>query len=207
MRFKKEHLFTALKLTWEGNLNQRACSVCCAEWWFSVDGGRCTSFEDITTSIFSEDAVDMSAPTTLTGGWSPFPLPLPCPFFLSNYVSTLTGVCSEVGNIPIFVGYHNIKLEVGPCPGHFISDTASGYFSTSRVIIEEVPLGEWVVREQQLCFQSYSLLLSYSFICVCSSRRCPSVSGSSGNNSCVFILTLSFSLTPSFVFVHPRVSL
>ena len=97
------------------------------------------------------------------------PPPTSLSIFLSNYVSTLTGVCSEVGNIPIFVGYHNIKLEVGPCPGHFISDTASGYFSTSRVIIEEVPLGEWVVREQQLCFQSYSLLLSYSFICVCSS--------------------------------------
>ena len=67
VRFKKEHLFTALRLTWEGTLRQKSCSVCCAQWWFSIDGAHCSNFEDITTSIFSRDAIDIFAPTTLTG--------------------------------------------------------------------------------------------------------------------------------------------
>jgi hypothetical protein len=116
VRFKKDHLFTALKFTWEGNFRQKSCTNCCAQWWFSVDGSRCTSFEDITTAIFSLSAVDMFAPTTLTG------------------------VCNQVGGVAIIQGPHNIKLEVGNCPGSGISNTASGFFSTSRIIVEEVPL-------------------------------------------------------------------
>lgn len=117
MRFTKEHPFTALKVTWEGNFRQKTCTNCCAQWWISIDGSRCTNFEDITTSIFSTSAaIDRFAPTTISG------------------------VCLQSGGVSILEGDHNIKLEVGNCPGFLITNTASGFFSTSRMIVEEVPM-------------------------------------------------------------------
>ena len=36
-------------------------------------------------------------------------------------------------------GSHTIRLEVSNCPGSPISDLATGFFSTSRFIIQELP--------------------------------------------------------------------
>jgi len=36
-------------------------------------------------------------------------------------------------------GKHTIRLEVSNCPGYPIADLATGFFSTSRFIIQELP--------------------------------------------------------------------
>ena len=116
--FTKLHDFTVLKLTWEGNFRKRNCNNCCARWWLTIDGSVCTSYEEIVTSIASSSAYDIFAPTTLTG------------------------VCVESGDTPLWSGNITISLHVGNCEGSQVSNTATGFFSTSRFIIEEIPLRE-----------------------------------------------------------------
>lgn len=113
--FNKQHSHTALKFTWEGSLRKKSCSSCCSRWWISIDGSACNYYERIETTIASSTAYDVFVPTTLTG------------------------ICTISETLPIESGIHLIRLEVGNCPGSQISNTASGFFSTSRLIVEEIP--------------------------------------------------------------------
>lgn len=115
VKFLKEHPFTVLRVTWEGNLLKRACTNCCAQWRIEIDGDQCTEYEDITTSITSSSAQDIFAPTTITG------------------------FCSRAGILPILNGNHLIRLTVKGCGNQFFN-TAGGFFSSSRLIVEEIPL-------------------------------------------------------------------
>ena len=118
-KFTKEHPHTVLRVTWEGNLRKRACNNCCTRWWIEIDGSECSSYEKIETSIISSTAQDIFAPTTISG------------------------LCVESGDLPISDGEHQIRLQVGPCDGsRLITNTASGFFSTSRLIVEEIPTRE-----------------------------------------------------------------
>ena len=91
------------------------CINCCSRWWINIDGSECSNYESIETSIRSSTAVDIFVPTTLTG------------------------VCYESGDLPISTGAHQITLMVGNCPGSPFTNAASGLFSTSRLIVEEIP--------------------------------------------------------------------
>lgn len=113
-KFTKDHLHTILRVTWEGNINKKVCTNCCAQWQIRIDGSECSNFEDIETSITSSSAQDVFAPTTITG------------------------YCLESGGVPINAGTHLLKLVVGGC-GNTFYNTATGFFSTSRLIVEEIP--------------------------------------------------------------------
>lgn len=117
-KFTKDHPHTVLRVTWEGNLRKRACTDCCTRWWVEIDGSPCSNNEGIETSIVSSTAQDIFAPTTVTG------------------------VCFESGDLPIANGIHQVRLMVGNCPDSGISNAGSGFFSTSRLIVEEIPRRE-----------------------------------------------------------------
>ena len=119
VRFNKRHEHTVLKLTWEGNFRKKSCSNCCAKWWFTIDGSACTAFEDIYTSIASSVAYDIFFPTTLTG------------------------VCFASSGLPLGAGKHFIALQVGNCDNSRIANSATGFGSSSRIIVEELPRGEY----------------------------------------------------------------
>lgn len=53
------------------------------------------------------------------------------------YCNVLSHVCKYC---TIGAGVHSIRLEVGNCPGSRITDLASGFFSTSRFLVEELPV-------------------------------------------------------------------
>ena len=120
-RFTKDHPHTVLRLTWEGNLRKRRCVNCCTRWWLEVDGSPCDSDASIETSIRSNSAQDVFAPTSISG------------------------FCASSGNLPISEGEHSIRLVNGNCPGSRIVDAGSGFFSTSRLIVEEIPRREFVI--------------------------------------------------------------
>lgn len=115
--FNKHHDYTVLKLTWEGNIRKRICDDCCAKWWFTVDGSACTNPEDIYTSISSSSALNIFLPTTLTG------------------------VCFAAQRLPLQRGLRRINLVVGNCDNSRIADLATGFDSSSRIIVEEMPRG------------------------------------------------------------------
>ena len=115
VKFMKLHEHTVLSLTWEGNLRKKSCSNCCTRWWIEVDGSPCSAYEEIETSIRSSTAQDISAPTTISG------------------------LCFESGDLPLASGSRQIRLMVGNCPGSFISNAGIGFFSTSRLIVDEIP--------------------------------------------------------------------
>ena len=111
----KENSHTVFRLTWEGNFRKRGCADCCSRWWIEIDGSQCSDYERIETSITSNSALDIAIPTTLTG------------------------YCIKSGNIPLSYGNHQIKVVVGHCPNTRIVNSGSGFFSSSRLIVEEVP--------------------------------------------------------------------
>ena len=94
---------------------KKNCRNCCSRWWINIDGSPCSNYEPIETSISSTTAVDIFAPTTLTG------------------------ICFESGDLPLSTGAHQISLVVGNCPGSPFTNAASGLYSTSRLIVEEIP--------------------------------------------------------------------
>jgi hypothetical protein len=53
--------------------------------------------------------------------------------------TTLTGVCFASGDLPISTGAHQITLMVGNCPNSPFTNAASGFYSTSRLLVEEIP--------------------------------------------------------------------
>jgi hypothetical protein len=87
-------------------------------WWIEIDGSQCDSDTSIETSIRSNNAQDVFAPTTISG------------------------FCSTSGELPISNGQHSIRLVIGSCPGFRIVDAATGFFSNSRLIVEEIPRRE-----------------------------------------------------------------
>ena len=98
---------------------KRSCTNCCSRWWIEVDGAECD--ESVETSISSSRAYNIFAPTTLTG------------------------VCAKSGDLVISNGLHSIRLMVGSCPGFGVSNTASGFHSTSRFIVDEIPRREYIL--------------------------------------------------------------
>lgn len=117
-KFTKDHPHTVLRVTWEGNFRKTGCTDCCTKWWVEIDGSPCSNYEDLATSIRSSDAQDIFAPTTITG------------------------FCFESAGLPISTGRHNLRLMVGNCPGSTIANGAAGHYSTSRLIVEEIPRRE-----------------------------------------------------------------
>ena len=93
--------------------------MCSCRWAIEIDGSPCSDAEPIQTRIISEgDSQDVFAPTTIRG------------------------TCSRTANLPISFGLHKVRLTVGICPGSDYGNTATGFFSTSRLIVEEIPRRE-----------------------------------------------------------------
>eukprot|EP00731_Ephydatia_muelleri_P009476 Em0005g62a len=118
--FTKLHDHTLLRVTWEGNLRKKGCNGCCTQWVVKIDGEDCTGFEKIMTSIYSATDFDVFEPTTVSG------------------------ICYEAGGIPIEAQQHLVTFEVGNCEGSRIADAATGFLSTSRLIVEELPHSGYV---------------------------------------------------------------
>ena len=121
--FTKEHIHTVLRITWAGNLRKSSCQQCCIKWSIQIDGSPCSDAEPIETSINSEQlAQDIFAP------------------------ATITGICSRTADVPISFGAHKVRLLVEICPGFTgYGNTATGFFSTSRLIVEEIPRRTYVL--------------------------------------------------------------
>lgn len=113
--FNKREDHTALQFTWEGNFRKQRCTICCTQWFITINGAHCSSFEEVKTSIVSRTAYNIFFPTTLSG------------------------ICHEVDGVPLTKGLKLLKLEVGNCDSSPISDGASGFSQSSRFIVEEIP--------------------------------------------------------------------
>lgn len=113
--FTKQYDHTLLRVTWEGNLRRKNCNGCCTQWVVKINGDDCTGYEKIMTSIYSTNDFDIFDPTTVSG------------------------ICYEAGGVPIGARQHLVTFAVGNCDGSFIADAATGFLSTSRLIVEELP--------------------------------------------------------------------
>ncbi|XP_065888407.1 uncharacterized protein [Dysidea avara] len=114
--FNKTDDHTVLRITWEGNMRKHRCTNCCARWFVTIDGSECSLPANIEMTLYVNVGFNIFFPTTITG------------------------VCSESGRAPLGAGMHSIRLEVSNCDGSRIADLASGFFSTSRFLIEELPM-------------------------------------------------------------------
>ena len=115
--FNKQEDHTALRITWEGNFRKQRCTVCCTQWFITINGAPCSSFEAVKTSIVSRTAYNIFFPTTISG------------------------ICHEVDGVPLTKGQKLLKLEVGNCDRSPIADGAAGFSQSSRFIVEEIPRG------------------------------------------------------------------
>ena len=122
----------SLSLSLSYACRKKNCRNCCSRWWINIDGSECSNYESIETSIASSTPVDIFVPTTLTG------------------------VCYESGDLPISTGFHQITLMVGNCPGSPFTNAASGLYSTSRLIVEEIPRRKYVLLH--FVFRSWNIL-------------------------------------------------
>ena len=113
--FNKTHDHTSLRITWDVNLRKKSCSNCCSRWWVLIDGATCTFYANIETTIVSATGFDIFFPTTMTG------------------------ICFLADDLPIEPGQRHIRVEVGNCVNSPYSNTASAFFSTSRLLVEEIP--------------------------------------------------------------------
>ncbi|XP_065896073.1 uncharacterized protein [Dysidea avara] len=108
---------TWLRLTWDGNMRIAGCTVCCMNWYLTVDGQQCSSPGPVDALVYQGER------------------------YLIVRHSHFTGMCEQAGGMNISAGLHRIQLSLKDCPGFngFIYNAFTGWNTQSRIIVEEVP--------------------------------------------------------------------
>jgi len=111
--FTKNTTDTALHVAWTGALRVCACASCCKRWYFTFNGAECSA-----------------------------PLPIDGVVVLGNSGKTqdphrvrhIEGHCNNIHKGKVRVGFW-----VGNCADRRNGDAYTGFYSVSRIFIEEVP--------------------------------------------------------------------
>ncbi|XP_028406113.1 collagen triple helix repeat-containing protein 1-like isoform X2 [Dendronephthya gigantea] len=110
--YTKRESHTSLRVTFNGAMRVIGCSGgCCRRWFLTINGQECRNPATIDTSIYATGAVNRHSP------------------------KTLDGFCNEIPRGQVTVG-----ISIGTCPGAKAGDAYTGWYSVSRIIIEEVSL-------------------------------------------------------------------
>ncbi|XP_062513735.1 uncharacterized protein LOC134189474 [Corticium candelabrum] len=115
--FVKRETRNYLRLTFEGSMRLSSCSGCCMRWYFTVDGAECTVPAAIDSVVYIGNS------------------------YYHHRQGTVSGLCGGIGSQArtLDKGRRVVQLRVGRCNGYSTYDAYTGYYSSSRVIVEELP--------------------------------------------------------------------
>ncbi len=120
--YVKNYDSTALRLVWNGTLRSSyGVNGQCKEWYFTIDGQECSKPAAVEGVKYSYVA---------GGSWVDL-----------HQVHTIEGICSQAGGA-INKGTRNIEFRIRNCAGYSANDGYTGWNSTSRIIIQELPMGQ-----------------------------------------------------------------
>ncbi|XP_031550808.1 collagen triple helix repeat-containing protein 1-like [Actinia tenebrosa] len=111
--FHKNYSDSFLRVFWNGNLRVYDCNVCCKRWFFTFNGAECQVPRAIDGIVY------------LRKGKGTEDL---------HRVRHIEGHCDKIHKGPVRVGFN-----VGNCASSASGDAYTGWQSTSRLFIEEVP--------------------------------------------------------------------
>ena len=119
--YTKKYDNTALRVVWNGTLRSAyQCNACCTRWYFTIDGKECAK----------PGAIDAVAYTWHADGTGTD----------LHHNRLIEGFCSDNTDGPIKKGDIKIGFWIGTCGGYGVTDGYTGWNSTSRIIVEEVPM-------------------------------------------------------------------
>ena len=119
MPFKKSRSDTYLRLTWGSKMRQMDHNKC-SQWYFMINGRECSSPASINGNIYHH-------------------IYLPSrPNNNAHRHSTIVGVCRATNAGTLRSASYQISMNVRGCPGSISGDAATGYGSTSTMIVEEL---------------------------------------------------------------------
>ncbi len=121
--YTKAYDGSVLRLVYNGTLRSGyGCNSCCKEWYFTIDGKECTSPAAIEGVRYQH----------IPGAsWSDL-----------HHHGHIEGICRLAGGKGIASGARKIELRIRNCAGYGNNDGYTGWNSTSRIIIQEMPLGQ-----------------------------------------------------------------
>nr|XP_039249022.1 collagen triple helix repeat-containing protein 1-like [Styela clava] len=115
--FNKKRSHTSLKVGWYGSTRIlcKAGAACCNRWYFTFNGGECTTPQPIDGLIFVDDNN-----STIN----------------IHRSMSVVGVCSDIPSGAVDVGFW-----IGTCEGEYsLGKQRTGWNSVSRIIVEEIPI-------------------------------------------------------------------
>ena len=111
----KKYSDTALHVYFAGNLRIYGCDHCCSRWYFKFNGAECSSPGSIDGTFYMQTGRKHNL----------------------HRHRHIEGHCNNIHKGKVRVGFW-----VGKCTtGHKSADAQTGWHSTSRIFIEEVPRG------------------------------------------------------------------
>jgi hypothetical protein len=117
----KKYDNTALRMAWSGTLRSAYnCNACCKRWYFTVGDQECST----------PGAIDGVVYTNMLQGQTTD----------LHHHRHIEGYCTGTSAGPIKKGNLKIAFWIGNCAGYSDHDGYTGWNSTSRVMIEEVPM-------------------------------------------------------------------
>jgi len=110
--FMKNFTDTALHVYFAGNLRIRACDHCCSRWYFTFNGAECSSPGSIDGALYMQTGKNHNI----------------------HRHRHIEGHCNNIHKGKVRVGFW-----VGKCTGYTSADASTGWYSMSRIFVEEVP--------------------------------------------------------------------
>lgn len=110
--FIKKHASTVLHVYWTGSLRIAYCNKCCKRWYFTFNGTECSGPLPIDGIVYMGSGKSQNL----------------------HRVNNIEGHCNNIHKGKVHVGFW-----VGNCPGYASVDAYTGWYSVSRIFIEEVP--------------------------------------------------------------------
>ncbi len=119
--YVKKYDNTALRIVWDGTLRSAYnCNACCKRWYFTVNGSECAKPGQIEGVLYTH--ILQGSTTDL------------------HHHHHIEGFCTENAAGPIKAGSLKIVFATANCAGYSDNDGYTGWNSTSRIIVEEVPV-------------------------------------------------------------------
>ncbi len=109
--FDKKREDTFLRVVYQGNIYLGGCGSCCKRWFITFNGAECSGPLPIDAAIWIRNADEDN-----------------------RRPGAIEGYCDNIHKGKIRVG-----INIGNCPGYGDSNGNTGWFTASRLIIEEVP--------------------------------------------------------------------
>ena len=110
--FTKNFSDTALHVYWTGALRIYRCNACCKRWYFTFNGAECSAPLPIDGVVYMKTGSNKDL----------------------HRVRHIEGHCNNIPEGKVRVGFW-----VGNCETTTPADAYTGWYSVSRIFVEEVP--------------------------------------------------------------------